>query len=291
MSDRSGSHRSGSEEHIDRRGVGLLDDLVREQRSSRSIGQRGATARGVAGRLGDLRYGALPAVVGGVLVVVVIAGGLVWFRRPASADATLPMASGAGASAASSAGANPGGDGAGAGPGDSTLPQAASSTVAPGPVVVHVAGAVQRPGVVQVDGGSRVADAVAAAGGLRPDADPDRVNLAALLHDGERIAVPVVGQPAPAAVGAAGASGGPATGTAGDAAGSSSGVDSGGTVDLNTASADELESLPGVGPATAAAIVDRRTTSGPFRSVDDLLDVRGIGDAKLAQIRPHVTVG
>jgi competence protein ComEA len=141
--------------------------------------------------------------------------------------------------------------------------------------------------VVTVPGGSRVADALAAAGGLRTDADPDRLNLAAVLRDGERVAVPVAGQPAPVlAEGGGGSAGGP--GGTGGGSGDDKVV---GTVDLNTATEAELEGLPGVGPSTAAAIVEHRTSSGPFRSVEDLLDVRGIGDAKLEQLRARVTVG
>jgi competence protein ComEA len=126
---------------------------------------------------------------------------------------------------------------------------------------------------------------VSAAGGLRADADPDRVNLAAPLTDGQRVVVPVLGQPAPVDVGT-GAAGGAAAGASGDAADGGAGP-----VDLNTATADQLDTLPGVGPSTAAAIIDHRDASGPFASVDELLDVRGIGEAKLEALRDLVTVG
>lgn len=142
-------------------------------------------------------------------------------------------------------------------------------------VVVHIAGAVVRPGVLRVPAGGRVIDAVDAAGGLTLDADAARVNLAAKLSDGQRVFVPRAGEAPPAEVGGPGAVG------PGDA---------GMPVDLNTADARALESLPGVGPATAAAIIEHRTQRGPFRSVDDLRSVRGIGDAKLAQLRSRVTV-
>ncbi|HTH04921.1 MAG TPA: helix-hairpin-helix domain-containing protein [Ilumatobacteraceae bacterium] len=139
-------------------------------------------------------------------------------------------------------------------------------------VVVHVAGAVGAPGVYQLEAGSRVVDAVAAAGGLAADANADAINLAALLSDGQRVYVPAVGEPVPISV---------------DSSGSTQPA---GPVDVNRATIDELETLPGVGPATAAAIVAYRDAHGPFASVDALADVSGIGPAKLAAIRDLVTV-
>ena len=152
---------------------------------------------------------------------------------------------------------------------------AASSATPSGVLVVHAAGAVVHPGIYRVAGGSRVDDLLAAAGGLAPDADADRINLAAPLTDGERVYVPRVGQAVPA-----------------DAGGDASTSSRAGPVDLNTATAADLDALPGVGPATAQAIVAERTRrGGRFTSVDDLLDVRGIGPAKLDELRPLVTVG
>ncbi len=154
--------------------------------------------------------------------------------------------------------------------GDSTTTTAASS------VVAHAAGAVQAPGVYRLPAGARVADLVEAAGGVRVDADVDRVNLAAPVVDGERVYVPVLGEAvAPAATNG----GGGATSEAGA-----------GPVNINTATAAELETLPGVGPATAEAIIEERTRRGGFASVEELLEVRGIGDAKLAQLRDRVTL-
>jgi competence protein ComEA len=150
---------------------------------------------------------------------------------------------------------------------------------------VHVAGAVTRPGVVTLPSGSRVVDAVGAAGGMVAGADPDRVNLAAPLADGQRVVVPVIGQPAPAEVAVA-APAAPGTGSAGGTAPAAGGA----PVDLNTATESDLDALPGIGPATAAAIVAHRSERGPFGSVEDLLDVRGIGDAKLEALRDLVVV-
>jgi competence protein ComEA len=156
----------------------------------------------------------------------------------------------------------------------SDVPSSTSST-APEEVVVHVAGAVLRPGVLHLPAGSRVVDAIEAAGGLAPTADGTRINLAAPVADGERVYVPAVGEATPAVVGPSGASGdGEPTGP----------------LDLNTADEAALDALPGVGPATAKAIIEHRTKIGRFTSVDQLLDVRGIGEAKLAELRPLVTV-
>lgn len=143
---------------------------------------------------------------------------------------------------------------------------------------VHAAGAVARPGVYRVRPNGRVSDLLDAAGGPAPDADLDQVNLAAKVADGERVYVPRRGESPPPP---AGSSIGGAAGGAGASAG---------PVNLNTATLEQLDSLPGVGPATAQAILDYRTTQGRFRSVDELLEVRGIGEAKLAALRSKVRV-
>lgn len=158
------------------------------------------------------------------------------------------------------------------------LPAAGPASLGAGPattapdVRVHAAGAVTRPGVYRVSATARVSDVVDAAGGPTPEADLDLVNLAARVADGERVYVPRRGEASPALVGAAGPSG-PAV-----------------PVDLNTATAAQLDTLPGVGPATAAAIVQHRDEHGRFRAVDELLEVRGIGPAKLAALRARVRV-
>jgi competence protein ComEA len=136
--------------------------------------------------------------------------------------------------------------------------------------VVHVAGAVRRPGVYSLGPGARVQDAVRRAGGARRGANLDAVNLAARVADGQQIVVPSRTAPA-AAVGAGGAGGAPAA-----------------PVSLGSATLEQLETLDGVGPATAQKILAYRTEHGGFRSVDDLANVPGIGPKKLAAIKPHV---
>lgn len=162
-------------------------------------------------------------------------------------------------------------------------PSAAATTTVPG-IVVHAAGAVRQPGVYLVPAGSRVADLLDRAGGPTAETDLDRLNLAAPLADGQRLYVPRRGEQAPAVVGPDGGSGG-------SGGGGAAGSVPAGPIDLNTATAEQLDTLPGIGPATAAAIVEHRARTGPFASVDALLDVRGIGPAKLDAIRELVSVG
>jgi competence protein ComEA len=150
---------------------------------------------------------------------------------------------------------------------------AATSTTPPKQVVVHAAGAVVAPGVYSLVAGTRVDDLLKAAGGAAPDADLNRIDLAALLVDGTQVYVPRVGVAVPAT----------ATGGVGPSAPAV-------PLDLNTATLDQLDALPGIGPATAKAILAERDKRGRFTSVDDLLDVRGIGPAKLDAIRDLVTV-
>ena len=172
-----------------------------------------------------------------------------------------------------------------------SLPPVSTTATTLGALVVDVVGEVRQPGVQRVDAGARIADVVAAAGGLTDRADRARINLAAPVADGERIFVPAVGQQVPAvAVGAAPTGAGGSTTSGHGGAGAAGAVVEGAPVNLNTADLAALDTLPGVGPAPAQAIIDHRTQHGPFTSVDQLLDVRGIGDAKLADLRDRVVV-
>jgi competence protein ComEA len=157
---------------------------------------------------------------------------------------------------------------------------AATPTVAPVRVakpvavkqlVVDVAGAVRRPGLYHLREGTRIADAVAEAGGATAKADLDLVNLAAPLADGEQVVVPQI--TAMGGVSGAAAVSPPAAGASPES-----------PLDLNTATAEQLDALPGIGPATAQKIIDYRQAHGPFHSVDELDGVSGIGPAKIAQL-------
>ena len=140
----------------------------------------------------------------------------------------------------------------------------------PAPLQVHVAGAVRRPGIVEMIPGAITADAIEAAGGALPGADLDSLNLAAEIRPGQRILVPLPGTAVP--------TGDPAA------------VPGHSGLDLNRASAADLEALPGIGPSLALAIVQYRDQHGPFQSIDELLEVPGIGPSRLAQLRDLVQV-
>jgi competence protein ComEA len=162
-------------------------------------------------------------------------------------------------------------------------------TLAPTRIAIHVVGAVQQPGVYHLVVGARGDDALRAAGGPTRDADVRRVNLAAPLMDGQQFVVPRVGERLTSTVPSLGSVvGGQSAGDTGINPGVNLGAPL--LVDLNQATVAELDQLPGVGPSTARAIIDHRTRNGPFASVDDLLAVRGIGHAKLAELKPFVRV-
>lgn len=226
--------------------------------------------------LGWFGVGRLAAGAASVLIVL---GGAAWLlRMPSpSTEAALPVATGSTQPGATL-------------PPPTTTPVTVSGTApgsalaVPTSILVHVAGAVVGPGVHVLPASARVADAVAAAGGATPDADLDGLNLAAPLADGQRVYVPTVGEVDPASLPA----GAPTVGAAGG--GTPASAAPAGPVDINMASAADLDALPGVGPATAAAIIDDRTRNGPFASVDDLDRVSGIGPAKLDALRDLVTV-
>ncbi|SDE56831.1 helix-hairpin-helix domain-containing protein [Glycomyces harbinensis] len=148
-----------------------------------------------------------------------------------------------------------------------------ASAAAPALIVVSVAGAVNEPGIVELEEGARVADAIEAAGGLTEGADPGFLNLARVVADGDLVAVPDA-----AASGAAA----PDPGEAGAAAG--------GLVNINVAGASELDALNGIGPVLAERIIEYREANGSFQSVDELSEVSGIGSALLEQLREQVTL-
>jgi competence protein ComEA len=214
-------------------------------------------------RIDTLSRGELTGLI--VVVVLALAGTGLWYTRSLprpvqiSAPAASPLAAGS---------ASP--------PAPSMSPAAASPTVSGGPLIVDVAGWVKHPGVYEFSPGDRVVDAVEKAGGARPGADLSAINLAAPLVDGTQVVVPRSGQ---------------AGGATGSIAGAATGATSvGGRLNINTATEQQLESLNGVGPVLANAIVQYRTQHGLFRSVDDLLGVSGIGPVTLEELRPQVTV-
>jgi competence protein ComEA len=154
-------------------------------------------------------------------------------------------------------------------------------------VVVHVLGAVRRPGLVTLSAQARVQDAIDAAGGLTGRADPEELNLAQLLQDGQQVVIGTAAHPDGEVRSGSGSASGPA-GNGSSAGGSA--PPAGAVLDLNQADATRLEDLPGVGPVTAAAIVAWRNEHGRFSTVEELQEVDGIGPKTYAQIAPHVRV-
>ncbi len=163
-------------------------------------------------------------------------------------------------------------------PGGPTASIGAGAAISPSSsaeVTVDVSGRVRRPGVVTLPAGARVIDALHEAGGARPHADLDSVNLARVLADGEQIVIGRRGASAATGMAASAAATQPATGS---------------LVNLNTATEEQLESLSGVGPVTAQKILAWRTAHGSFSSLDELLEVDGIGPKTLAELAPHLTL-
>ncbi|HZD37135.1 MAG TPA: ComEA family DNA-binding protein [Actinomycetes bacterium] len=214
-----------------------------------------------------------------VAVLALAAAGILWLNaQPRAADPPPSAASGSGGTAL----VLPRADAAGGAtvPGQPAAGQATGATIA-----VDVVGRVQRPGLVRLPPGSRVLDAIEAAGGTASGADLESVNLARKVVDGEQIRIPRHGEALPqspdaAAGGAAGPGGTGASGAAGQ---------SGVPLDLNTATAEQLDTLPGIGEVTANQIIAYRTAH-PFRSVDDLRQVPGIGDRRFDVLKDLVTV-
>ena len=232
-----------------------------------------------------IKWFGVSRLIGSVVSVVFVGVAGWWLVRvpPPPPEVNLSFASTT--VAASSPAANDGGANIG------------GATVAtPQTITVHVAGAVNNPGVYRLRYGSRINDAVAAAGGATTTANLDAINLATVLNEGEQIYVPKRGEKPHTITGrpqvGGGATGGASNGGAGGVNGGASGVNGGAlsTININLASVVELEQLPGVGPATAKAIVAYREKNGAFQRVEDLLKVRGIGPAKLSEILPRARV-
>lgn len=199
------------------------------------------------------RCGVEPRAVAAVGVVLAVAVGFAaqqyWSGRPQPVTAPAVLAPAPPATPPPVPGASPGGPG--------------------GRIVVDVGGKVREPGVLRLPGGSRVEDALAAAGGVRPGTDTTGLNRARVLVDGEQVLVGVSAPPAPAGGGSGGGAGP-------------------GPLSLGSATAEQLDGLPGVGPVLARHIVEFRTARGGFRALEDLRQVDGIGDRRFAELRKLV---
>jgi competence protein ComEA len=224
------------------------------ERSPDLAGSR-ARLRGAVARLGcsPAEALALAVLAGGAVAAL----GLLWLlARPGAAVVQAPQVT------------------------DAPTGGVTSAPSGPSELLIHVVGQVVTPGVYRLPPGSRVADALGLAGGPLPDAALESVNLARALVDGEQVLVPGPGQPAPAP----GATGG---GTDPESGG---GRRADGTLDLNLASAEEFEELPGVGPVLAQRILEHRTAIGRFTSVGELRDVTGIGEKTFQALSAEVSV-
>ena len=257
-------------------------DSVGYERRRRS-GDAGQHSGGLPGHRRDgapalsarvrVRTGVRAAALLGVLAVVL--GGCFWWQAGTGDARVVPLNESAPATEETSgqevaATGAPAGDAASAGPES---------------ITVHVAGAVAKPGVVQLPAGSRVHEAITAAGGATDMAEPDRLNLAAVLEDGQKVLVPVRGEPDPAGRPGDGSAAPPGSGTSGTSPGSG-----GGKINLNTAGVEELGTLPRVGPVLAQRIVDWRQQHGRFKTVQELDAVDGIGPKLLGALLPLVGV-
>ncbi|MFJ9053014.1 helix-hairpin-helix domain-containing protein [Streptomyces bacillaris] len=225
-----------------------------------------------------LRWGLAPRTLAALTLVLLVAVGLAafhfWSVRPQEVRAPEAVVVGDAAVAEDPLRAGAGG----------AVPRPVAGAPPPPPpepageIVVDVAGKVHRPGVQRLPAGSRVADALRAAGGVRAGADVTGLNRARVLMDGEQVRVGLPQAPADQV----------ASGAAGGVAGASGPSGPAAPLSLSTATKEQLETLPGVGPVLAQHIIDHRTESGGFRSVDELRQVSGIGDRRFADLRPLV---
>lgn len=223
---------------------------------------------------------ALRLLVGLVVLVVGLGAWTLarsWPRPDPRSPAPHAVLTDVGPTHATAPGPSPDGAAADSGEGAPAAAQAPFGAATPSPsLVVHVAGDVRRPGLVVLPHGSRVGDAVEAAGGVRRGGSLGAANLARVLSDGERIEI---GAQSPEQSGA---------GTAAEAG--AGGAPAAGPIDLNSATAEQLDALPGVGPVTAAKILAWRAEHGRFTVVDELAEVPGIGPKTLEELRPHVRI-
>jgi competence protein ComEA len=214
----------------------------------------GVIAERVEEHLGSLRQRERAGLA--VLAVLILGGAVFWYVRSLPRPVTIAATGGA---------STPG------------VAAAASPSPSPAILLVHVAGRVRHPGVYEFHQGDRVIDAIRAAGGALEGADLRSINLAALLTDGEQVVVWKRGSLAASAMPPGGGGGaGPGSPTQ--------------PINLNTATLDQLEGLPGIGPALGQRILDYRQLHGPFASVDELVNVSGIGEKRMEDLRPLVTV-
>ncbi|GAA3286133.1 ComEA family DNA-binding protein [Nesterenkonia halobia] len=283
------------------------DDPVLSRRERLRV-QREAAHRAPT-RVG-LRFTAAATVVVGLLVWLAVS----WLTSSPSAseqppeDPTLRAEPGPGGGSGSASGSEAGGEAttdAGEAtasdpesadatrtdpPSGSEAPETSATAETPAAIVVHVAGAVVEPGVVELPPGARVRDAVEAAGGLTEDAAAEGINLAAEAVDGGYLRVPTLEElESGETAGGPAAPGGGGAGPSGGAGGGAEGTEDAGPIDLNRADAETLQGLTGIGPALAERILEHRETAGPFESLEDLAGVRGIGPATLEDLEGQVT--
>jgi competence protein ComEA len=270
-----------------------------------------AEAERVPGLLRSARFGLEPRAVLGLAMLATLAVAVGGFFLWRAADAGpgvmaprtsggIPVASPPVPAGAPVAGTTPAADAPTPGTAAGTAPGGgASPATPPARLLVHVAGHVRRAGVVELAAGARVGDALAAAGGATGKADLAALNLARPVTDGEQVLVLAPGESPPAAAGSVPPSGpgtlpGPPSGGAGSAGaaqgGAGAAAGSGAPVDLNTATLEQLDTLPGVGPVLAQRILDWRAQNGGFRAVEELQEVSGIGEKRYAELAALVRV-
>ncbi|CAN5280970.1 hypothetical protein BH24ACT7_BH24ACT7_15290 [soil metagenome] len=253
---RNAAERVGEQDEATGRGAGPVPPVGVGAGVPTRSGWRSRFAPPGPGAVGGL--GVVGVRTGGaVAVVVALLAGVLWWGLPSGTD--------------------PGGEAMPVGSVERMPSAGAPAVTTTQTMTVHVSGAVSNPGLVMVPAGARIADVIAAAGGADRSADVASINLAAPVGDGEQIVVPAVD-----------GDGGPAPN--GGWSPAAPGTEPDGLIMLNHADAATLELLPGVGPVLAERIITHRETIGPFQTVEDLLDVSGIGEVKLAALRDYVVV-